>query len=56
MADANEGETRMKDPGITRDEGLEVGAMQDVDLGEVPENIVVTPAPEAELNGGLNIS
>ena len=33
------------------------GDMQDVDLGEVPEKIVVTPAPEAaEGTGGLNIS
>lgn len=42
---------------IPGDAAPQNGDMQDVDLGEVPEKIVVTPAPGAlEGTGGLNIS
>ena len=57
MADAKEGEPPMENPDTTEDDSMEDGDMHDVDLGEVPEKIVVTPAPEeVETNGGLNIS
>ena len=50
------------DPLAENREGLEYnhgedGEMQDVDLGEVPEKIIVTPAPQdLHINGGLIIS
>lgn len=57
MADAEEGEPPQASHGRLDVERGEDGEMQDVDLGEVPEKIIVTPAPqEIESNGGLNIS
>lgn len=57
MADADGGEPPAENNGAQGHEREEDGEMQNVDLGDAPERIVVTPAPEErESNGGLNIS
>ena len=57
MAQANELEPAVDTPKSLGNTAHQDGNMQDVDLGEVPEKIVVTPAPGAvEGSGGLNIS
>ena len=57
MADAEGAQPPEENYESRADEQEDGGEMQNVDLGDLPEQIVVTPAPEErEGNGGLNIN
>ena len=57
MAEAEGGQPPEEKHEPQNDEPQDGGDMEDVNLGDIPDQIVVTPAPEErEGNGGLNIN